>query len=328
VVGWRAASSRLTRALWAASREPTPDNARRAGSGRLLGIMGALRVLGVGLLACVSCGGSRFGAEQESETLAGSAGDPVASGSSGKGGETVATGGSSSRSGGGGTSSVGGSGGANNTGGSDAGTAGLGGSGSGAGGIGGDEPGSAGEAGGATISAGTGGAVPVGGSAGTGGAQCVPLGRDEACGSDECGTRDDGCGTEVFCGQCDESREDCLAGQCVERCDCSNFECGRLDTCSTPALCGPLAGECGTFELCLLNTLDRPQEGAACHEPGFQMCTAHRPGQQETCCSVKTEECWVGYSNCPGLFAVSLATGEPCGSCMTGDIEHHCGPGY
>lgn len=55
MVGRRAASSRLTRALWATSREPSPVRARRAGRGRLLVTMGALRLLGVGLMLCVGC---------------------------------------------------------------------------------------------------------------------------------------------------------------------------------------------------------------------------------------------------------------------------------
>jgi len=172
--------------------------------------------------------------------------------------------------------------------------------------------------------AGTGGVVGVagvGGGAGVAGAACVPtISNLNACLNGKCGPASDGCTDDAY---------DC--GSCVNPCDCTDRECGRLTECADAArsLCGPSAGECGAFELCLEKAVPGTTTlGTTCQEPGFQMCVAHRPGQQETCCDQNATECSVGYSNCLYLYAVNVRTGEPCGSCMTGDTEHKCGPGW
>jgi len=174
----------------------------------------------------------------------------------------------------------------------------------------------------------------VAGLAGSGGAACVPsIDSWEACGGteiDRCGPVPDGCTDDgIDCGGCAPNKICSSEGVCepLYPCDCTDRECGRLTTCDDEArsLCGPDAGECGTGELCFeIGIPGKLDLGTTCRVPTFQTCFA----PQETCCDTKPTECSVGYSNCVNFYAVSLATGEPCGSCMTGGIEHKCGPGY
>jgi hypothetical protein len=176
-------------------------------------------------------------------------------------------------------------------------------------------------------------------SGGESGAPCVPSTYAEVCADGACGNHDAGCGITYTCNICDggscawcsESERCGDDGYCaVPECDCGGSECGRLTGCSGNPLCGENSGKCGTSEICMGSPGVLGQgSGLYCQVPSGAVCEPHIPGQSETCCASKGVGCTIGYSYCKDLiYSVNLDTGESCGSCMTGEIRHDCGPGW
>ena len=203
-------------------------------------------------------------------------------------------------------------------------------------GSGGDSPGQGGAdtstGGEAGVTDGAAGAMPggasgegsgegVAGEAGGAGEACQPVATSLACHERSCGTASDGCGGLVECGTCDQASLFCNdLGHCqpLPECDCDGKECGRLP-CATPVFCGPDDGRCGLGEIC--------GEGFFC----FRSSDVGYCGSFNGVCSGHPDPgCRESYNlSCP-IHAISLTTGEPCGSMPQGPgaDDVRCGPGW
>lgn len=170
------------------------------------------------------------------------------------------------------------------------------------------------------------GAAAGDGAGGGGGAPCEPKTVSEACTGRECGLASDGCGDWLDCGGCPDDRYECTRdGACefLPGCGtCGGSTCGRT-ACPVATYCGSSEGKCGTFEVCILDN-----SGTA------NVCRGgipkYFPGQSESCCATKSEECSVGFPMSARVYAVSFVTGRPCGTCVnqSDGATHQCGPGW